>query len=211
MYSFYLALTYSPPPPPAPASGFALSKMFTRPAGRHFVNPNSGITSYDDILTRNRTIVATDREDYAIFKLIKEHNLTACGGILEKACEPGDQIEVNWRGHNIGWFTAEPGSPEYADMGFGMLYNQKALILMSVRGGKLAYKEEDLVELNPEDVLGAIPSEDGIYVQSDWLKDPVNYEAAQRFVKATFEGFIYCREQETAYAALSLCTNCPGS
>eukprot|EP00873_Tetraselmis_striata_P012942 jgi/Tetstr1/433206/TSEL_022494.t1 len=175
-----------------------IAQMFTRPAGRHFVNPNSGITSYDDILTRNRTIVATDREDYAIFKLIKEHNLTACGGILEKACEPGDQIEVNWRGHNIGWFTAEPGSPEYADMGFGMLYNQKALILMSVRGGKLAYKEEDLVELNPEDVLGAIPSEDGIYVQSDWLKDPVNYEAAQRFVKATFEGFIYCREQETA-------------
>jgi len=176
-----------------------IAQLFTRSGGRHFVNPHANITSYDDLLTRNRTIVRTDREDYGLRKLIQMHNLSACGEILEKECQPGDRIELKWRGYSVDWYNAAPDDPAYGDMGFGMLYNQKALILMTVRQGRLVNSEDDLVELNPADILGNTPSEDGIYVQTDWLTEPANYDTARRFVKATFRGFIYSRDQETRY------------
>ena len=36
--------------------------------------------------------------------------------------------------------------------------------------------------------------EDGVFVRSDWIEDEANQDIAQGFLKASFEGWIYCRD-----------------
>ena len=36
--------------------------------------------------------------------------------------------------------------------------------------------------------------EDGIFVEGDWIADEANQDIAKRFLKASFRGWIYCRD-----------------
>ena len=39
-----------------------------------------------------------------------------------------------------------------------------------------------------------IPLEDGVFVRTDWIGDEANQDIAKRFLKATFKGWVYCRD-----------------
>lgn len=80
------------------------------------------------------------------------------------------------------------------DAAAAMTYNELAQVLETENPdtGEL-YQPEDLnVFLMSELGTGAL--EDGIFVREDWIADEANQDVAERFLKASFRGWIYCRD-----------------
>ena len=46
--------------------------------------------------------------------------------------------------------------------------------------------------------LGTGALEDGIFVREDWIEDGENRETADKFLQASFRGWIYCRDNPDA-------------
>jgi NitT/TauT family transport system substrate-binding protein len=80
------------------------------------------------------------------------------------------------------------------DAAQAMIYNEYAQVLEAVnpKTGKL-YQPEDLNVISFQDV-GTAMLQDGIFVRGDWIKDPKNQDTAVRFLRASFRGWIYCRD-----------------
>ena len=68
--------------------------------------------------------------------------------------------------------------------------------------GKL-YTLSDLNVLKMQNV-GTGMLEDGIFSTESWLKDPANQATAVKFIKASLEGWIYCRDHEAACVKYTL-------
>jgi NitT/TauT family transport system substrate-binding protein len=46
--------------------------------------------------------------------------------------------------------------------------------------------------------------EDNVFVRSDWLKDPANQATTVKFLKASFQGWIYCRDHQADCVNITL-------
>jgi NitT/TauT family transport system substrate-binding protein len=80
------------------------------------------------------------------------------------------------------------------DAAAAMTYNELAQVLEAENPdtGEL-YQLDDLnVFLMSELGTGAL--EDGIFVREDWIADEANQDIATRFLKASFKGWIHCRD-----------------
>jgi NitT/TauT family transport system substrate-binding protein len=75
-----------------------------------------------------------------------------------------------------------------------MTYNELAQVLetRNPKTGKL-YTLRDLRVFTMQG-QGTGMLQDGIFVRADWIKDPRNQEIATKFLEATFQGWIYCRD-----------------
>ena len=80
------------------------------------------------------------------------------------------------------------------DAAAAMTYNELAQVLETKNPdtGEL-YKLDDLNVMKMSD-LGTGALEDGIFVTEDWIADEQNQDVAKRFLKASFKGWIYCRD-----------------
>jgi NitT/TauT family transport system substrate-binding protein len=80
------------------------------------------------------------------------------------------------------------------DAAAAMTYNELAQVLETKNPdtGSL-YTLEDLNVLKMSD-LGTGALEDGIFVREEWIADEANQDIATRFLKASFKGWIYCRD-----------------
>lgn len=80
------------------------------------------------------------------------------------------------------------------DVAQAMIYNEYAQVLETKNPatGEL-YKPEDLNVINFNDV-GTAMLQDGIMARESWLKQPGNEDIAVRFLRATFRGWIFCRD-----------------
>ena len=80
------------------------------------------------------------------------------------------------------------------DAAAAMTYNELAQVLevKNEETGEL-YTLDDLNVITMEEA-GTAMLEDGIFVKGDWIADEANQDVATRFLKASFEGWIYCRE-----------------
>ena len=80
------------------------------------------------------------------------------------------------------------------DAAAAMTYNELAQVLETKNSdtGKL----HQLAELNVFKMsdLGTGALEDGIFVRGDWIAEEDNQDIARRFLKASFKGWIYCRD-----------------
>ena len=87
------------------------------------------------------------------------------------------------------------------DSASAMTYNELAQVLESKnpKTGKL-YTLADLNVIKMQNV-GTGMLEDGVFTQGKWISDKKNQEIATRFLKASFQGWIYCRDH------VSDCTN----
>src|SRR3954465_8058930 len=87
------------------------------------------------------------------------------------------------------------------DSASAMTYNELAQVLetKNPKTGKL-YKLTDLNVIKMQDA-GTGMLEDGVFVNGDWIKDTAHQDVAKRFLKASFQGWIYCRGH------VSECTN----
>ncbi|HEY7795042.1 MAG TPA: ABC transporter substrate-binding protein [Gaiellaceae bacterium] len=80
------------------------------------------------------------------------------------------------------------------DAAAAMTYNELAQVLETKNpdSGQL-YSLDELNVMKMSD-LGTGALEDGIFVTEDWLADEANQDVAKRFLKASFRGWAYCRD-----------------
>ncbi len=80
------------------------------------------------------------------------------------------------------------------DVAQAMIYNEYAQVLETKNPatGEL-YKPEDLNVIDFNEV-GTAMLQDGIMARESWLSQPGNEDIAVRFLRATFRGWIFCRD-----------------
>jgi NitT/TauT family transport system substrate-binding protein len=80
------------------------------------------------------------------------------------------------------------------DAAAAMTYNELAQVLeVENPDTSELYTLDDLNVFKMSD-LGTGALEDGIFVTEDWISDAKNQDIATRFLKASFKGWIYCRD-----------------
>ena len=82
------------------------------------------------------------------------------------------------------------------DAAAAMTYNELAQVLEQKNPdtGEL-YQLDDLNVITMEDA-GTAMLEDGVFVRGDWISDEANQDVAKRFLKASFRGWIFCRDSQ---------------
>ena len=80
------------------------------------------------------------------------------------------------------------------DAAEAMTYNEYAQVLESVNPatGKL-YQPEDLAVID-YNAIGTAMLQDALWAREDWLQDSANQDLAVRFLRASFKGWIFCRD-----------------
>ena len=92
------------------------------------------------------------------------------------------------------------------DAAAAMTYNEMAQVLETKNPatGKL-YTLNDLnVFKMASPAVGTGMLEDNVFVRGDWLKDAANQKTATAFLKASFQGWIYCRDHQAACVSIVL-------
>jgi NitT/TauT family transport system substrate-binding protein len=116
-----------------------------------------------------------------------EHKLFAA--LTKNGIDPQQDVDIVAQPFDMNLFLNRE-----VDAAAAMTYNELAQVLEveNPDTGEL-YTEEDLNVLKMSDVgTGAL--EDGIFVRGDWIADEANQDIAKRFLKASFRGWIYCRD-----------------
>jgi NitT/TauT family transport system substrate-binding protein len=80
------------------------------------------------------------------------------------------------------------------DAAAAMTYNELAQVLETKNPdtGQL-YQLSELNVMKMSD-LGTGALEDGVFVRGDWIQEEDNQDIAKRFLKASFRGWVYCRD-----------------
>jgi NitT/TauT family transport system substrate-binding protein len=80
------------------------------------------------------------------------------------------------------------------DVSEAMIYNEYAQVLEAANPetGQL-YQPTDLNVINWNDE-GSAMLQDALFARADWLAQPGNEDVATRFIKASIQGWIYCRD-----------------
>jgi len=116
-----------------------------------------------------------------------EHKLFAA--LTKNGLDPQQDVQVVAQPFDMNLFLNRE-----VDAAAAMTYNELAQVLEveSPDTGDL-YQLSDLNVLKMSD-LGTGALEDGIFVRADWIADEANQDIAVRFLKASFKGWIYCRD-----------------
>jgi len=80
------------------------------------------------------------------------------------------------------------------DAAQAMIYNEYAQVLEAVnpKTGNLYRPEElNVIDFNQ---VGTAMLQDGVFVREDWLATPQHQNTALRFLRASFKGWIFCRD-----------------
>ena len=116
-----------------------------------------------------------------------EHKLFAA--LNKNGIDPQSDVEIVQQPFDMELFLKRD-----IDAAAAMTYNELAQVLESKNPdtGQL-YQESDLNVMKMSDLdTGAL--EDGVFVREDWIADEENQDVAKRFLKASFRGWIYCRD-----------------
>ena len=93
-------------------------------------------------------------------------------------------------------FTMDLFLNREVDAAAAMTYNELAQVLETKNPdtGQL-YQLSDLNVMKMSD-LGTGALEDGVFVRGDWIEEEDNQDIAKRFLKASFRGWLYCRDNQ---------------
>ena len=116
-----------------------------------------------------------------------EHKLFAA--LNKNGIDPQSDVEVVAQPFDMNLFLNRE-----VDAAAAMTYNELAQVLEQENPdtGEL-YQLADLNVLKMSD-QGTGALEDGVFVRSDWIQDEANQDIATRFLKASFKGWIFCRD-----------------
>ena len=108
--------------------------------------------------------------------------------------ENPDDVTIAQQAFDMNAFLARD-----IDAASAMTYNELAQVLEFVGedGTFPVYTLDDLNVLDFNE-YGTAMLEDGIFVRSEWLAEEGNEEVAIKFLRATFQGWIYCRDNTEA-------------
>jgi NitT/TauT family transport system substrate-binding protein len=164
----------------------------TRDEGGELVNvaqvfTRSGMTEITWKDTGLSSIAELRGKKVAVWLAGNEHKLFAA---LEKnGIDPQRDVEIVNQPFNMDLFLNRE-----VDAAAAMTYNELAQVLAADnRETGEQTKLEDLNVIKFEDIgIGAL--EDGLFVREDWIQSEENQDIAKRFLKATFRGWIHCRD-----------------
>jgi NitT/TauT family transport system substrate-binding protein len=116
-----------------------------------------------------------------------EHKLFAA--LTKNGIDPQKDVEVVAQPFDMNLFLNRE-----VDAAAAMTYNELAQVLEQENPdtGDL-YSLDDLNVMKMSD-LGTGALEDGVFVRGDWLSDEKNKDIAGRFLKASFKGWVFCRD-----------------
>jgi NitT/TauT family transport system substrate-binding protein len=116
-----------------------------------------------------------------------EHKLFAA--LTKNGLDPESDVEIVAQPFDMNLFLNRE-----VDAAAAMTYNELAQVLEQENPdtGEL-YTLEDLNVMLMSD-LGTGALEDGVFVRSDWIEDEDNQDIATRFLKASFKGWAFCRD-----------------
>ena len=118
-----------------------------------------------------------------------EHKLFAA--LNKNGLDPQSDVEIVAQPFDMNLFLNNE-----IEAAAAMTYNELAQVLEQENPdtGEL-YTLDDLNVLKMSD-LGTGALEDGVFVRSDWIEDEDNQDIAKRFLKASFRGWVYCRDNQ---------------
>ena len=116
-----------------------------------------------------------------------EHKLFAA--LTKNGIDPQKDVEIVAQPFDMNLFLNRE-----VDAAAAMTYNELAQVLEAKNPdtGEL-YTLDELNVFKMSD-LGTGALEDGIFVRADWIAEEANQDIAKRFLKASFQGWIYCRD-----------------
>ena len=80
------------------------------------------------------------------------------------------------------------------DAAAAMTYNELAQVLETnnpATGELFQLDELSIIDFNEE---GTAMLQDGVFVTEEWLADAANHDIAERFLRASFQGWMFCRD-----------------
>ncbi len=156
-----------------------IAQVYQRSGMREIAFADSGIESIEDL----------EGMDVGVWFLGNELPLFAA--LVANDLDPEDPNDVNIIAQSFDMVAFLDGE---LDAAAAMTYNEMAQVLeYTDEDGNLVYTLDDLnvIDLNE---VGTAMLEDEIYVNEDWLAEEGNEEIAVAFLKASFRGWIYCRD-----------------
>jgi len=116
-----------------------------------------------------------------------EHKLFAA--LTKNGIDPQKDVNIVAQPFDMNLFLNRE-----VDAAAAMTYNELAQVLESENQetGEL-YTLDDLNVMKMSD-LGTGALEDGIFVRADWIAEEANQDIAKRFLKATYRGWVHCRD-----------------
>ena len=168
------------------------STLATRDKGQNIVNiaqvyTRSGMTEVTWKDTNLEEITDLRGKKVGVWLGGNEHKLFAA--LNKNGLDPQKDVKIVAQPFDMELFLKRE-----IDAAAAMTYNELAQVLESKNPdtGQL-YQLSDLNVLKMSD-LGTGALEDGVFVREDWIAEEGNEDIAKRFLKASFRGWVYCRD-----------------
>jgi len=168
------------------------SLLATRDQGQAIVNiaqvfARSGMTEVTWKDTGLDSIASLEGKKVGVWLGGNEHKLFAA--LTKNGLDPQSDVQVVAQPFDMNLFISRE-----VDAAAAMTYNELAQVLETENPdtGELYTLDELNVLRMSEQGTGAL--EDGVFVREDWIADAANQDIAKRFLKASFRGWIYCRD-----------------
>ncbi len=154
-----------------------IAQVFTRSGMTEITWKDSGIDEFPEL--RGKKV--------GVWLGGNEHKLFAA--LTKNGINPQKDVDVVAQP-----FTMDLFLDRKVDAAAAMTYNELAQVLEveNPETGQL-YRLDDLNVFRMSE-LGTGALEDGVFVREDWIEDEDNQDIATRFLKASFRGWIYCRD-----------------
>jgi NitT/TauT family transport system substrate-binding protein len=172
------------------------STLATRDKGQNIVNiaqvfTRSGMTEVTWKDTGLDQITDLKGKKVGVWLGGNEHKLFAA--LNKNGIDPQKDAEIVAQPFDMELFLKRQ-----IDAAAAMTYNELAQVLESKNPdtGQL-YTIDQLNVMKMSD-LGTGALEDGIFVREDWIAEEGNEDIAKRFLKASFRGWVYCRDNADA-------------
>jgi NitT/TauT family transport system substrate-binding protein len=116
-----------------------------------------------------------------------EHKLFAA--LNKNGLDPQKDVEIVAQPFDMELFLKRD-----IDAAAAMTYNELAQVLETKNADTDQLHTIDELNVLKMSDLGTGALEDGIFVREDWISEEDNEDVAKRFLKASFRGWIYCRD-----------------
>lgn len=164
-----------------------IAQVYTRAGMRQLSWKDSGLESPEDLRGKNVAVWFGGNE-YNLLATLAKYNLNKDSD-LTLVQQPFDMNLLLNR---------------EVDSAAAMTYNE----LYQVLSAGHTIDELNILDYNAE---GTAMPEDGIFVSADWLNaDPANKEIAARFLRASFKGWAYCRDNAASCVDIMLAQDSSG-
>jgi NitT/TauT family transport system substrate-binding protein len=116
------------------------------------------------------------------------NDLEVTAALAKAGLEPGTDYRVTTQRADMSLFLAKR-----VDVAQAMIYNEYAQVLEASDATGAPYQPTDLDTINYNDE-GTAMLQDAVFARAAWLSEPGSEGLAIGFLRASFQGWIYCRD-----------------